>query len=155
MQIKERINSCRTALEQKRRSVSVFQTKLRHLIESLRSEGMTPGRLSELLGTLETVLQEYSEIGESCQDMVQGLEAIGDHMTQVEDGRHKILNGVEEILKNLSHLDKLAKNGLQVGTSSKKSPKRILLVRITPDDSPPSLKDDDEDEDPAGDTVVH
>lgn len=158
MQIKERIDTCLSALEQKRQAVSAFQAKLQSLIESLKTKGMTPGTLAELLATLDSVVKDYAEIGASCQQMVEGLKDIGDHMTHIEEGRRKILDGVEAILSNLSHLDRLAKNGMQVGTTtgSGKSPKRILLVRITPQ-SPagPASLDEDEEDDPTGDTVLH
>lgn len=159
MQIKERIDTCLSALEQKRQAVATFQAKLQSLIESLKTKGMTPGTLAELLATLESVVKDYAEIGASCQQMVEGLKDIGDHMTHIEEGRRKILDGVEAILRNLTHLDRLAKNGMQVGTTTGgtgKSPKRILLVRITPQSpgGPPSL-DEDEEDDPGGDTVLH
>jgi len=156
VQIKERIDSCLTALEQKRQAVSSFQAKLQSLIEGLKTRGMTPGTLAELLATLESVVKDYAEIGASCQEMVEGLKDIGDHMTHIEEGRQKILDGVEAILSNLSHLDKLAKDGMQVGATTGKSPKRILLVRITPQapTGPASLESED-DEDDSGDTVLH
>jgi len=160
MHIKERIDSCLTALEEKRMSVSQFQVKLQHLITNLKSGGMTQGTVSDLLETLESVVRNYSEIGASCRLMIDGLRDIGDHLTHIEDGRQKILDGVEAILGNLTHLDRLAKTGLQVGATTGKSgsPKRILLVRITPDAStkqkPRDLTEEDDD-DSAGDSVVH
>ena len=157
MEIKERIDSCLTALEQKRQSVDTFQAKVRRLIDTLKIEGMTPGTLSDLLQTLESVLKDYAEISTNCQQMVVGLREIGEHLTHIEGGRQKILTGVEAILQNLSHLDRLAQNGMQVGTTTGKTPKRILLVRISPGSDPPARKaeEDEEDEGPAGDTVVH
>ena len=157
MEIKQRIDSCLSALERKQQSVDTFQAKVRVLIDGLKAEGMSPGTVADLLATLESVLKDYSEISRNCQQMVVGLREIGDHLTRVEDGRQKILTGVEAILQNLSHLDRLAQNGMQVGTGSGKSPKRILLVRISPDSAPTKGTDeeDDEDEGPAGDTVVH
>lgn len=118
---------------------------------------MTPGTLSGLLAMLESVLKDYAEISNNCRQMVVGLREIGDHLTRIEDGRQKILTGVEAILQNLSHLDQLAQNGMQVGTGSGKSPKRILLVRISPDGAATARKseEDDEEEGPSGDTVVH
>jgi hypothetical protein len=156
MQIKERIDTCLSALEHKRQTVTVFQAKLRQLIDVLKTEGMTPGTLAELLKTLESVLQDYSEIGANCQQMVEGLRQIGDHLIHIEDGRHKILEGVEAILKNLTHLDQLAKSGLQVGATTGKSPKRILLVRIVPGNKPVPRRDEEEDEEgPGEETTVH
>ena len=165
MEIKQRIDTCLSALEQKQQSVDSFQAKVRVLIDSLRSEGMTPGTVAGLLALLESVLKDYTEINQNCQQMIQGLREIGDHLHRIEDGRQKILTGVEAILQNLSHLDRLAQNGMQVGTTtgSGKSPKRILLVRISPDAPPatrkneedPSDEADEADEAPAGDTVVH
>ena len=156
MEIKQRIDSCLSDLERKRESVVSFQNRVQHFIETLRSEGMTPGTLSDLLSMLESVLRDYSEISANCQQMIVGLREIGDHMARIEDGRQKILTGVEAILQNLSHLDRLAQNGMQVGTTTGKSPKRILLVRISPEAKPPNLKDEnEEDESPAGGTVIH
>ena len=156
MELKQRIDSCLSDLERKKESVVSFQTRVRHFIETLRSEGMTPGTLADLLSMLESVLKDYAEISANCQEMIVGLREIGDHMTRIEDGRQKILTGVEAILQNLSHLDRLAQNGMQVGTATGKSPKRILLVRISPEAKPPNLKEEnDEDESPAGGTVVH
>lgn len=156
MEIKERIDSCLAALQEKQHSVAVFQAKLNNLIDSLKSGGMKTGKLSELLQTLESVLRDYSEIGLSCRDMIEGLREIGSHVDHIESGRKKILDGVDAILENLSHLDQLAKSGMQVGTTSGKSPKRILLVRVSPGESASRAKDEDEEnEDPAGDTVVH
>lgn len=156
MQIKERIDNCLSALEQRRDSVDRFQTKVRHLLDSLRAGGMPPGGLDEILQTLSAVLTDYAEISASCQDMIQGLRDIGDHLSRIEEGRQKILNGVETILKNLSHLDKLSTNGMQVGagTITGKAPKKILLVRIAPDAPPPAKNEEEEDtEAPAGETV--
>jgi septum formation topological specificity factor MinE len=156
MEIKQRISTCLSALEEKRQAVDTFQARLKRLIDTLRAEGMTPGTLSDLLQMLESVLKDYSEISQSCLQMVEELREIGNHLSRIEDGRQKILTGVEAILQNLSHLDRLAKNGMQLGTASGKSPKRILLVRISPGETPPGRADqDDEDESPAGDTVVH
>jgi|SRR5678816_4278820 hypothetical protein len=165
MEIKQRIETCLYALEQKQQSVDSFQAKVKILIDSLKAEGMTPGTVAGLLAMLESVLKDYTEINQNCQQMIQGLREIGDHLHRIEDGRQKILTGVEAILQNLSHLDRLAQNGMQVGTTtgSGKSPKRILLVRISPDAPPSARKNEEDHEDeadeadeaPAGDTVVH
>ncbi|HEY3176857.1 MAG TPA: hypothetical protein VGK94_13965 [Candidatus Polarisedimenticolia bacterium] len=156
MELKQRIDSCLSDLERKRESVVSFQTRVSHFIETLKSEGMTPGTLSNLLAMLESVLKDYSDISASCQQMILGLREIGDQMTRIEDGRQKILTGVEAILQNLSHLDRLAQNGMQVGATTGKSPKRILLVRISPETKPPNVKEENEEDDsPAGGTVVH
>ncbi|HET6371770.1 MAG TPA: hypothetical protein VFG76_00540 [Candidatus Polarisedimenticolia bacterium] len=156
MELKQRIDSCLTDLERKRRSVDTFQAKLRLLIDGLKSQGASPGALEELLRTLESILKDYSEMGDGCQLMIDGLREISDYMTRIEDGRQKILTGVEAILKNLSHLDRLAQGGLQVGTGKAGSPKRILLVRINPGTDQPSLKqEEDEEETPSPETVVH
>ncbi len=159
MEIKQRIDSCLSDLERKRQSVDTFQAKLRLLIESLKVDGVTPGTLADLLSALESVVQDYVEIGANCKVMVDGLREIGDHLTRIEDGRQKILNGVEAILQNLSHLDRLAQSGLQVGAGTGSAPKRILLVRISPGSGKPASREekseDDEDESPAGDAVIH
>ena len=156
MELKQRIDSCLSDLERKRESVVSFQTRVRHLIETLKSEGMTPGSFADLLSMLESVLKDYSEISANCQQMIVGLREIGDHMSRIEDGRMKIITGVEAILQNLSHLDRLAQNGMQVGTATGKSPKRILLVRISPEAKAPNMKEENEEDDnPAGGTVVH
>lgn len=156
MEIKKRIDSCLGDLERKQQSVDAFQSRLRQLIDTLKAEGMTPGSLADLLGALESVLQQYAEISANCRNMIDGLREIGQHIDKVEGGRQKILDGVEAILENLSHLDRLAKNGLKVGagSASGKKPKRILLVRISPQEKVPRLTEEtDEDDDSAGDTI--
>lgn len=160
MEMKQRIDTCLTDLERKRDSVATFQVRVKHFIDTLKSEGMTPGSLADLLSMLESVLKDYEEISASCQQMIVGLREIGDHLTRIEDGRQKILTGVESILQNLSHLDRLAQNGMQVGTTTGKSPKRILLVRISPEAKPPATaatKDETDEEDGSSSegTVVH
>ncbi len=156
MEIKQRIDSCLGDLERKQQSVDAFKTRLRQLIDTLKAEGMTPGSLADLLGALESVLQDYSEISSNCRNMIEGLREIGRHIDRVEGGRRKILDGVEAILQNLSHLDRLAQNGLKVGAGSAngKKPKRILLVRISPEEKVPRLTEEtDEEDDSTGDTV--
>lgn len=158
MEIKERIGTCLADIERKQQSVDLFQAKVRQLIDSLKAGGMTPGAFSDLLSTLESILKDYSEISANCRQMIDGLQDIEAHLDRIEKGRRKILTGVEAILQNLSHLDRLAKNGVQVGASTGgKKPKRILLVRISPDKPAPSLSEDEDEDDegPAGDTVVH
>ena len=76
MEIKERINTCLSALEQKQQSVDTFQAKVRVLIDSLKAEGMTPGTLASLLSMLESVLKDYAEISQNCQQMVVGLREL-------------------------------------------------------------------------------
>ena len=95
MEIKERIDSCLAALQEKQHSVTTFQAKLNNLIDSLKVGGMKSGKLSELLQTLETVLKDYSEIGVSCREMIDGLRDIGSHVDHIESGRRKILDGVD------------------------------------------------------------
>src|SRR5262245_11141671 len=118
MPIKERIDNCLSALEQRRESLDRFQVKVRHLLDSLKSGGMPPGGLDDVLQTLQSILDDYAASSTSCREMVEGLREIGDHLNRIEVGRQKILTGVETILKNPSHLDKLATNGMQVGTGS-------------------------------------
>jgi len=156
MEIKKRIDSCLWDLEKKQQSVDAFKSRLRQLIDTLKAEGMTPGSLADLLGALESVLQDYSEISSNCSSMIEGLREIGRHIDKVEGGRQKILDGVEAILQNLSHLDRLAKNGLKVGAGSAegKKPKRILLVRISPGEKTPRMTEEsDEEDESTGDTV--
>ncbi len=156
MEINKRIDSCLTDLERKKQSVDAFQSKLRGLISSLKTEGMTPGALEGLLKALESILNDYAEISSSCKTMVEGLRDVGEHLTRVEGGRRKILAGVEAILQNLSHLDRLAQQGWKVGTGADKKPKRILLVRIQPGERTPTIIQEDDDEDGSpGNTVVH
>jgi len=142
MEINERIDSCLSDIERKQKSVERFQLRVRSLIDGLKTEGMTPGTVSSLLQVLESVLTDYAEIGASCHTLIESLRAIGDHLKQVESGRGRIISGVETILGNLSHLDQLSQNGMQVGTatgagaqnaSNSTAPKRILLVRISPE----------------------
>jgi len=155
MQIKERIDYCLSSLEQRRQTVDRFQTKVRHLMDSLRAGGMTSGGLDEVLQTLHSVLADYADISASCEDMVVALREIGDHLSRIEEGRQKILNGVETILKNLSHLDKVAAGGVQAGTpGAAGKPKKILLVRIAPDaPTVPKGEDEDDSDSPTGETV--
>jgi hypothetical protein len=152
MQIKERIDNCLSSLEERRQSVDRFQTKVRHLMDSLKAGGMPAGGLDEILTTLHSVLTDYADISSTCQDMVLALKDIGDHLSRVEEGRQKILTGVETILKNLSHLDKLTAAGAQPGAPGK--PKKILLVRLAPDaPNLPKSEEEDDTESPAGETV--
>ncbi|MGH9870455.1 MAG: hypothetical protein ACREAA_20155 [Candidatus Polarisedimenticolia bacterium] len=158
MQIKERIDNCLTSLEQRRQSVDRFQTKVRHLMDSLKAGGMASGGLDEVLQTLQSVLTDYAEISSSCEDMVVALREIGDHLTRIEEGRQKILNGVETILKNLSHLDKVSAGGLQSGAPGAAGrPKKILLVRINPDaptgPTAPKAEEEEGAETPTEETV--
>lgn len=156
MEINARIDSCLSDVERKQRSVESFQIRVRSLIDGLRTEGMTPGTVSALLQVLESVLADYAEIGASCHTLIESLRAIGEHLTQIESGRGRIINGVETILENLAHLDQLSQNGLQVGTttgtgaSNSTAPKRILLVRISPEnETKNAATPDEEDMEPA------
>src|SRR5262245_31979126 len=158
MQIKERIDNCLTSLEQRSQSVDRFQTKVRHLMDSLKAGGMGSGGLDEVLQTLQSVLTDYAEISTSCEDMVVALKDIGDHLTRIEEGRQKILNGVETILKNLSHLDKVAAGGIPTGVAGAPGkPRKILLVRINPDEpapkAAPRAEDEEGEETPSEETV--
>ena len=156
MEIKKRIETCLTDLERKRQSIDSFQSKLRGLISSLKTEGVTPGTVKDLLKALESILKDYTEIGSNCTIMVEGLREVGEHLNRVEGGRRNILTGVEAILQNLSHLDRLSEGGLKVGTGTGKKPKRILLVRIQPGEKTPATLQEDDDEDGSSDnTVVH
>ena len=156
MEINERISMCLTSLEQKQKSVDTFQARLRQMLDSLRKGGVTDGGVVDLLHTMDAVVRDYAEISESCRQMVEGLREISAHLQRVDDGRKKILTGVETILQNLSNLDRLTRGGIQVGTSPTGAPRKILLVRLNPENIQPRVEnEDEEDEGPAGDSVVH
>jgi hypothetical protein len=145
MEIRERIESCLGELEARQRTVVAYREKVKGLVDALRADGGTPGKLGELFGVLDTVLDNYDEISRSCTRMIQGLTEIGQHLDKIEDGRHKILNGVEAILKNLAQLDRIAEQGmpLAVGNGSPgddQTPKRVLLIRIRPGEKAPSAR---------------
>ncbi len=156
MEINERISMCLSSLESKQKSVDTFQARLRQMLDSLRKGGVTDGGVVELLQTMDAVVKDYAEISLSCRQMVEGLREISDHLQRVDEGRRKILTGVETILQNLSNLDRLTRGGIQVGTSAAGSPRKILLVRLNPENIQPRAEsEDEEDEGPAGDSVVH
>ena len=145
MEIRERIESCLGELEARQRTVVAYRDRVKGLVDALRADGGTPGKLGELFGVLETVLDNYDKISRSCTRMIQGLTEIGQHLDKIEDGRHKILNGVEAILKNLAQLDKIAEQGmpLAVGNAASaddRTPKRVLLIRIRPEENTPSAR---------------
>lgn len=156
MEINERISQCLTSLESKQKSVDTFQARLSQMLDSLKKGGVTDGGVVDLLHTMDAVVKDYAEISRSCRQMIEGLREISEHIQKVDEGRRKILTGVETILQNLSNLDRLTRGGIQVGTSPAGSPKKILLVRLNPENIQPRLEnEDEEDEGPAGDAVVH
>jgi len=165
MEIRDRIESCLSALDARWQEISAFEVKVGAVIKALRAGGETPGALGEVLAVLEGVLANYREISLSCRQMIEGLREIGDHLDRIEDGRKKIVTGVETILANLERLDEIAKQGLQLGVGGAPEtgsgrPRRVLLIRIRPDTgqaAEPAVPDrpepdllDEEDAEPGG-----
>jgi len=75
--------------------------------------------------------------------MIAGSPTSAINIERIEDGRHRILNGVEAILKNLAQLDRIAEEGMPLAVGGgaatgasdaegEKKPKRVLLIRIRP-----------------------
>ncbi|MBI3449447.1 MAG: hypothetical protein HY049_11085 [Acidobacteria bacterium] len=175
MEIRQRIQSCLGELESRRQTVVAYRDRVQGLISALKANDATPGKLGELFDVLQIVLDNYDEISRSCASMIEGLTDIGEHIDRIEDGRHRILNGVEAILKNLSQLDKIAEEGMPLAVgggdatgaaaADEKKPKRVLLIRIRPEQKSPSarpaaspgdLLDLDDPVDPAtGKPIVH
>jgi len=146
MEIRERIDACLGELEARRRTVVEYRERVKGLVDALKADGGTPGKLGELFSVLDVVLNNYDEIGQSCSRMIQGLTDIGQHLDRIEDGRNKILNGVESILKNLSQLDRIAEQGMPLAVGNPLNadpdkPKRVLLIRIRPEENAPSGRD--------------
>jgi len=137
MEIAERIEACINELDERRTKMASFEARVRSLITTLRVPGEHPDALEETLGVLEGVLQKYGEIDLNCRCMIEGLREIGEHLDRIEDGRQKIVEGVERILSHLSQLDEMAKSGLVLGAPEEvrpgAKPKRVLVIRIRPD----------------------
>ncbi len=168
MEIRERIESCLSELEARRRMMLAYRERLKGILDAVRAEGGSPGSLGDALAMLETVLADYDEISESCGRMVAGLTEIGQYVDRIEDGRRKILSGVEAILKNLSHLDQMTAQDLPLGagpeTEEGRRPRRVLLIRIRQEGSsaaegPPAEEDTNVDASlrrlKGGGTTVH
>jgi len=176
MEIRQRIQSCLGEMESRRQTVIAYRDRVQGLINALKADDATPGKLGELFNVLQVVLDNYDEISRSCANMIAGLTDIGDHIDRIEDGRHRILNGVEAILKNLAQLDRIAEEGMPLAVGGgaatgasdaegEKKPKRVLLIRIRPEQKSPSarpaaspgdLLDMDDPIDPAtGKPIVH
>lgn len=174
MNLSERIESCITELDARRQQMAAFEAKVRGLMEALSVQGGTPGALGEALSVLEQLLKKYGDIDASCRQMIEGLQEIGSHLDRIEDGRQKIVDGVERILSQLSQLDKLASKGIVLGSTDtpadaqadgEKKPKRVLLIRMRPEEKPkrkgrrirlhPDLEEDAEPEipDPENSTI--
>jgi hypothetical protein len=175
MEIRERIEVCLNALNARQVAVNALQERVRGLIDALRSDGETPGSLGEIIRVLEAVLQSYAEISASCHQMIMGLREIGEHIDKIDNGRKKIVAGVETILRNLTQLDEIAAGGIRVGINGPPGPdgtpaKKIVLIRVRPQepkDAAPhhgprrltateeSLGSDDLDADEAEDAIIH
>ena len=115
-----------------------FETRVRTLLETIDESGATPGTMGEALDLLSSVLENYKEIDTSCRQMISGLREVDGHMDKIEDGRLKIMDGVEKILGHLNQLDTLARqtldgSGVSVPAEVKDAKsKRILLIRVRP-----------------------
>ncbi len=137
MDLSERIESCIAELDARRRQMTAFESKVKHLLDALNVQGGAPGALGEALTMLEGVLRKYGEIDQSCRRMIEGLQEIGQHLGRIEQGRRKIVEGVERILANLGQLDRMAREGLvlgagQGGSEDAARAKRVLLIRLRP-----------------------
>ena len=140
MEIRERIETCMNDLDARRRQMAEFGEKVRALMETLKSEGTTPSTLGEVLEVLTSVLKNYADIDVSCREMIRALHEIGQSQDRIEDGRRKIIGGVEKILGHLSQMETLAKRSLgnhaQAAPAKPASaPKKILLIRLRPGES--------------------
>jgi hypothetical protein len=140
MEISERIESCINELDARRQQMAAFESRVRALINALSVQGAATGPLGEALAVLEGALGKYVEIDVSCRQMIEGLREIGRHLDRIEDGRKKIVEGVERILGHLSQLDELANKGIVLGTTQggeeePDRPKRVLLIRVRPESS--------------------
>ncbi|HXI04143.1 MAG TPA: hypothetical protein VNI57_13290 [Candidatus Saccharimonadales bacterium] len=143
MEIRERIESCLNDLDARRRQMAEFGEKVRALMETLKSEGTTPSTLGEVLEVLTSVLKNYADIDVSCREMIRALHEIGQSQDRIEDGRRKIIGGVEKILGHLSQMETLAKRSLGKHAETAETapakpasgPKKILLIRLRSQDS--------------------
>lgn len=138
MEIRERIANCLSTLGERRQLILAFEEKVKAVIAALKAKGGAPVAIGEMVGVLEEVLRSYGEISLSCSQMIEGLTEVGQHVDRIEEGRRKIITGVEAILGKLSQLESLAAQGFQVGVSApaaeaEQRPRRILLIRIRPD----------------------
>jgi len=137
MEITERIEACITELDERRAKMAVFEARVRAVMETLRAPEDSEGAIAEALAVLEGVLQKYGEIDLNCRRMIEGLRDIGEHLDRIEDGRQKIVEGVERILSHLAQLDEMASKGVVVGSPAKDADgkkKRVLVIRIRPEE---------------------
>ncbi len=139
MEIRERIESCLSALDARRRRMAEFETKVRALMDSLRTQGSSPSTIGEILEVLTSALENYGEIDSSCRDMIAALGEIGRNQEQIENGRRKIIDGVEKILAHLTQMETLAKQSMMdtqaqapAPAEGEGRPKKILLIRLRP-----------------------
>jgi DNA repair ATPase RecN len=138
MEIRERIAQCLTTLDARRQMIRAFETRVKGVIDALKKHDDSPASVGEMLGVLEEVLRSYREISQSCTQMIDGLTEVGLHVEKIEEGRTKIVGGVEAILQKLSQLEALAAQGIQVGVNGPEArpadhPRRVLLIRIRPE----------------------
>jgi hypothetical protein len=143
MEIRERIEQCLSTLDSRRQMIVAFEDRLRAVVEALKQQKGLDAGLGNMLLALEEVLGAYNEISLSCGEMIEGLKDVGLHVEKIEDGRSKIVSGVEAIISRLQQLEALAAQGFQVGVNAPGAdaatkPKRVLLIRIRPEtaDSP-------------------
>lgn len=138
MEIRDRIEQCLSTLDSRRQMIVAFEDRLRAVVEALKQQKAVDAGLGNMLLALEEVLGAYNEISLSCAEMIDGLKDVGLHVEKIEDGRSKIVSGVEAILSRLQQLEALASQGFQVGinppgTDPAAKPKRVLLIRIRPE----------------------
>jgi hypothetical protein len=145
MEIRERIESCLNDLDDRRRQMAEFESRVRTLMKSLRADGGSPSSMGEVLEVLSDVLHNYARIDSSCREMITALEEIGRNQDNIEQGRRKIVGGVEKILGHLTQMEDLARQSLgdrapgkregeaePLAQEDKPRKKKILLIRLHP-----------------------
>jgi hypothetical protein len=139
MELRDRIESCLASLAARREAIEQYEARVRSLMAALK-ERAPADAVERMLSVLQEVLHCYREISRSCIEMIDGLAQIGRHVDRIEEGRVKIVTGVEAILAKLSQLESLAGQGVEVGVKAPEAggtarPRRILVIRIRPDEN--------------------
>ncbi len=137
MEIRERIESCLNDLDARRRRMAEFESRVRALMETLKTDAGSPSTVREILEVLASALENYNEIDGSCRAMISALTEIGLNQERIEDGRRKIIGGVEKILGHLSQMETLANQSMvetkaAAAPAEGSRPKKILLIRLRP-----------------------
>ncbi len=151
MEIRERIESCLNDLDARRRRMAEFESRVRTLMETLKKDAGSPSTVREILEVLASALENYNEIDGSCRSMISALSEIGRNQEQIEDGRRKIIGGVEKILGHLTQMETLARQSMvepeapEAGAAPAEGPrpKKILLIRLRPQTATAGESDDD------------